>query len=170
MFINENKQLEGFRVNKVLNNQLYPFSMPENLKPRMALYRNNDQLFENMMSTTTAKRKINIRMVLSASQNNVELTIQDSDGHMATEKIYFISEAAHKPQDENMRLQLSKLGNTPYSADEIIISSDTGSRFIPSSILAELRRNTLKSSQVCTHHNMKNNRRLLSCRKLSVKI
>lgn len=143
-FINENQQLEGFRVNKVLNNRLYPFNMPENLKPRMALYRNNDQLFENMMSTTTAKRKINIRMVLSASQNSVELTIQDSDGHTATEKIYYISEAAHKPQDENMRLQLSKLGNTPYSADEIIISSDTGSRFIPSSILAELRRNTLK--------------------------
>lgn len=143
-FINENQQLEGFRVNKVVNNRLFPLKMPENLKPHMALYRNNDQLFENKMSATTAKRKIGVKMFLSASQDYVELTIKDDAGHTATEKISYSSETAKKSQEENMKLQLGKLGNTLYEADEITISPESETRFIPSSILAGLRRETLE--------------------------
>lgn len=143
-FINENQQLEGFRVNKVVNNRLFPLKMPENLKPHMALYRNNDQLFENKMSATTAKRKIGVKMFLSASQDYVELTIKDDAGHTATEKISYSSETAKKSQEENMKLQLGKLGNTLYEADEITISPESETRFIPSSILAGLRRDTLE--------------------------
>lgn len=143
-FINENQQLEGFRVNKVVNNRLFPLKMPENLKPHMALYRNNDQLFENKMSATTAKRKIGVKMFLSASQDYVELTIKDDAGHTATERISYSSETAKKPQEENMKLQLGKLGNTLYEADEITISPGSETRFIPSSILAGLRRDTLE--------------------------
>lgn len=143
-FINENQQLEGFRVNKVVNNRLFPLKMPENLKPHMALYRNNDQLFENKMSATTAKRKIGVKMFLSAPQDYVELTIKDDAGHTATERISYSSETAKKPQEENMKLQLGKLGNTLYEADEITISPGSETRFIPSSILAGLRRNTLE--------------------------
>ncbi len=143
-FINENQQLEGFRVNKVVNNRLFPLKMPENLKPHMALYRNNDQLFENKMSATTAKRKIGVKMFLSASQDYVELTIKDDARHTATEKISYSSETAKKSQEENMKLQLGKLGNTLYEADEITISPESETRFIPSSILAGLRRDTLE--------------------------
>lgn len=143
-FINENQQLEGFRVNKVVNNRLFPLKMPENLKPHMALYRNNDQLFENKMSATTAKRKIGVKMFLSASQDYVELTIKDDAGHTATEKISYSSETAKKSQEENMKLQLGKLGNTLYEADEITISPESETKFIPSSILAGLRRDTLE--------------------------
>lgn len=143
-FINESQQLEGFRVNKVVNNRLFPLKMPENLKPHMALYRNNDQLFENKMSATTAKRKIGVKMFLSASQDYVELTIKDDAGHTATEKISYSSETAKKSQEENMKLQLGKLGNTLYEADEITISPESETRFIPSSILAGLRRDTLE--------------------------
>lgn len=143
-FINENQQLEGFRVNKVVNNRLFPLKMPENLKPHMALYRNNDQLFENKMSATTAKRKIGVKMFLSASQDYVELTIKDDAGHTATERISYSSETAKKPQEENMKLQLGKLGHTLYEADEITISPGSETRFIPSSILAGLRRDTLE--------------------------
>jgi len=143
-FINENQQLEGFRVNKVVNNRLFPLKMPENLKPHMALYRNNDQLFENKMSATTAKRKIGVKMFLSASQDYVELTIKDDAGHTATEKISYSSETAKKSQEENMKLQLGKLGNTLYEADEITISPESETRFIPSSILAGLKRDTLE--------------------------
>lgn len=143
-FINENQQLEGFRVNKVVNNRLFPLKMPENLKPHMALYRNNDQLFENKMSATTAKRKIGVKMFLSASQDYVELTIKDDAGHIAIEKISYSSETAKKSQEENMKLQLGKLGNTLYEADEITISPESETRFIPSSILAGLRRDTLE--------------------------
>lgn len=142
-FINDKQQLEGFRVNKVLNNRLFPLKMPVSLKPHMALYRNNDQLFENMMSARTANRKISINMILSAAQDYVELMIKDNDGHIVIERMSYNSDKAQKSQEENMKWQLSKLGNTPYVADEIIITSATETRFIPSSILVELRRRTL---------------------------
>ncbi len=142
-FINDKQQLEGFRVNKVLNNRLFPLKMPVSLKPHMALYRNNDQLFENMMSASTANRKISINMILSAAQDYVELMIKDNDGHIVIERMSYNSDKAQKSQEENMKRQLSKLGNTPYVADEIIITSATETRFIPSSILVELRRRTL---------------------------
>lgn len=142
-FINDKQQLEGFRVNKVLNNRLFPLKMPVSLKPHMALYRNNDQLFENMMSASTANRKISINMILSAAQDYVELMIKDNDGHVVIERMSYNSDKAQKSQEENMKRQLSKLGNTPYAADEIIITSATETRFIPSSILVELRRRTL---------------------------
>lgn len=142
-FINDKQQLEGFRVNKVLNNRLFPLKMPVSLKPHMALYRNNDQLFENMMSASTANRKISINMILSAAQDYVELMIKDNDGHIVIERMSYNSDKAQKSQEENMERQLSKLGNTPYVADEIIITSATETRFIPSSILVELRRRTL---------------------------
>ena len=142
-FINDKQQLEGFRVNKVLNNRLFPLKMPVSLKPHIALYRNNDQLFENTMSASTANRKISINMILSAAQDYVELMIKDNDGHIVIERMSYNSDKAQKSQEENMKRQLSKLGNTPYVADEIIITSVTETRFIPSSILVELRRRTL---------------------------
>lgn len=127
----------------MLNNRLFPLKMPVSLKPHMALYRNNDQLFENMMSASTANRKISINMILSAAQDYVELMIKDNDGHVVIERMSYNSDKAQKSQEENMKRQLSKLGNTPYVADEIIITSSTETRFIPSSILVELRRRTL---------------------------
>ncbi|MBR6455999.1 MAG: DUF3656 domain-containing protein, partial [Prevotella sp.] len=45
-----------------------------------------------------------------------------------------------KPQRDNIIRQLTKLGNTPFVCDEIIIEGDADKYFIPSSQLAELRR------------------------------
>jgi len=36
-FINGEHELEGFRVNKAVGNRLYPFKMPEHLKPGTVL-------------------------------------------------------------------------------------------------------------------------------------
>lgn len=42
-FINGERELEGFRVNRAEGNRLYPHEMPRHLHAGMALYRNNDQ-------------------------------------------------------------------------------------------------------------------------------
>lgn len=45
-FINDEERAEGFRVNRVEGNRLYPLRMPEHLRPGTALYReDNDQAF-----------------------------------------------------------------------------------------------------------------------------
>ena len=59
-FINDDRELEGFRVNRVEGNRLYPFGMPEHLRPGMALYRNNDRAFEALLARKSAERKIYI--------------------------------------------------------------------------------------------------------------
>ena len=53
-YIDENGRLQGFRVNRVENNKLFPQDMPK-LKPKIRLYRNFDQEFEKQMQMQRAK-------------------------------------------------------------------------------------------------------------------
>ena len=56
-FLDETGKLQGFRINRVENNKLFPQEMPR-IKPRTILYRNFDQEFERLMSRKSAERKI----------------------------------------------------------------------------------------------------------------
>jgi putative protease len=56
----------------------------------------------------------------------------------------FEKEIARKPQDENIRAQLDKLGNTPFNVVEIRISM-MKNYFVPSSVLSEMRREATES-------------------------
>lgn len=57
-FINGERELEGFRVNRAEGNRLYPHEMPRHLHAGMALYRNNDYEFERKLSRQSSERKI----------------------------------------------------------------------------------------------------------------
>lgn len=57
-FINGERELEGFRVNRAEGNRLYPHEMPRHLHAGMALYRNNDHEFERKLSRQSSERKI----------------------------------------------------------------------------------------------------------------
>lgn len=56
-FLDETGKLQGFRINRVENNKLFPQEMPR-IKPRTILYRNFDQEFERLMSRKSAERKL----------------------------------------------------------------------------------------------------------------
>ena len=58
-------QFEGFRANRVVSNRIYPYKMPQGLRPGMRLYRNSDQEFERLLSKPSAYRKIPITLSLS---------------------------------------------------------------------------------------------------------
>lgn len=51
----------------------------------------------------------------------------------------FEKEPARRDQAENIRTQLSKLGNTPFEAVEVTVAM-SDNWFVPSSLLAEMRR------------------------------
>lgn len=138
-FLNQNRELEGFRVNSVEGNRLFPFNMPRNLRPGMALYRNNDVAFDRLMAGKTAERKIPVTMVLSRTTDGIKLQVEG--GGEAT--VALALEKAQKPQLENIHKQLSKLGNTPYVCEKVIVNDGLDECFIPSSILSELRRRVL---------------------------
>lgn len=57
----QGESLEGFRVNRVEGNRLFPFHTPRGLRKGMALYRNNDVAFGKALAGETAHRVIPCR-------------------------------------------------------------------------------------------------------------
>ncbi len=133
--------LQGFRVNRVDGNKLFPAGAMPTIKPKTALMRNYDQEFEHALSQKTAERKIDTSWTLHETPWGFALTATDEDGISATLAFEHPKEEARKPQTENIKTQLSKLGGTVFRTrtDDISISL-SGNRFIPSSVLAKWRR------------------------------
>lgn len=142
-FFNEAHELEGFRVNRAEGNRLYPLRMPVGLKPGTALYRNHDVVFERLLNGDTAQRKIAVTMRLTATADGFSLEMSDGRQTVNT-AIACEHQPAQKPQRENIIRQLTKLGNTPYLCDDITIDAEAERLFIPSSLLADLRRETVQ--------------------------
>lgn len=134
-FFNSNHELEGFRVNRVEGNRLFPLSLPAGLRPGMPLYRNNDYEFEKLLSKPSATRKIPITMIFAATESGFSLSVETVTVTCDIEK-----QIAQKPQHDNIVRQLAKLGNTNYVCDKVNIVGDADKYFVPSSMLADLRR------------------------------
>ena len=141
-FINAEHELEGFRVNKAVGNRLFPMRMPEHLKPGTGLYRNNDEAFEKLMAGKTAERKIDLAMTYGLTDDGFRL---EANGKKAV--VVFEHQQAQKPQTENVNRQLTKLGNTPYRCERVKIVDEADRYFIPSSLLADLRRDLTEKLQ-----------------------
>lgn len=142
-FFDTHRQLVGFRVNRAEGNRLFPQVMPVGLKPGMTLFRSSDQAMERMLSKPTAVRKIPVTMSLSdfADDDNVSgllLTINDGQRQAIVSYRTALQEA-RTPQHEQIRKELSKLGNTPYECSSVIIPASFP-YFIPASVLSALRR------------------------------
>ena len=157
--LNMNKgELVGFRANRVQGNRIWPYRMPDGLRPGVRLYRNNDQEFERLMSRPSAERRIPIRLTLRAVDDGFTLSaslaqlvnhgdrLRDSghQNHGPVPMIHFRAEhqQAQKPPHENIIRQLSKLGDTIYTCSSVDIPADFN-YFIPNSVLSDMRRSLI---------------------------
>ena len=169
-FINADRQLEGFRANRVQGNRIWPYRMPQGLRPGMRLYRNSDQEQERILSKPSAERRIPIRLSLRAvddgftlsasilplsrgSQRGSDQPLLSDSEHMGTVPLIHISAnhiPAQKPPHDNIIRQLSKLGDTIYTCSSVDIPADFN-YFIPNSILSDMRRSlvVLLRSEEC---------------------
>ena len=138
-FLNSDRQFEGFRANRVAGNRIFPFKMPAGLRPGMALYRNNDQEFERILSKPSATRKIAISIALRAVDDGFELSANDVTVHFDAEH-----QLAQKSPRENIVRQLSKLGDTIYECAEVDVPEDFNF-FIPNSQLSDMRRQLVEA-------------------------
>ncbi|MQN79495.1 U32 family peptidase [Prevotella copri] len=154
-FINDEHELEGFRVNRAQGNRLFPLKMPMNLRPGMGLYRNNDQAFEKILAGKTAERKIPVRITFGLNDEGFSAEAQyvseqgigwgsDDSNYLGKGIVAFEHNPAQKPQHDNIVRQLSKLGGTIYECREVEIKNQADNYFIPSSVLTELRRNLME--------------------------
>ena len=144
-YVNGERELEGFRVNRVENNLLIPAKTPRSLRVGMSLYRNNDQLFERELQKHTAERKIPVSLVLGETDRGFSLMVQvvGSEWDSPIVAMSFVDaekQEAQTPQRDNYKRLLSRLGDTPFVADSIEFEPSSFSRFIPSSVIAALRR------------------------------
>ena len=143
-FVNAERQLEGFRANRVVGNRIYPYRMPRSLKPGVRLYRNNDQEMERLLAKPSAERKVPVRLSLRAVEGGFELSSGSSVVVMAAEH-----QLAQKSPRENIIRQLSKLGDTIFTCEAVDLPDDFN-YFIPNSVLSEMRRQLVERLMVET--------------------
>ena len=134
---------EGCSVNGVEGNII---KINKNLSPALspregALYRNLDVEFVRSLH---AERRIPVEVIFKETENGFEILYKAiSSGKVWRGAFDFPHEAAKNETKaiENIRVQLSKLGDTPYIAQSVQIESKP--YFIPISVLNQWRRETI---------------------------
>ena len=152
-FLDADRQLQGFRVNRVEGNRLFPQRMPDGLRPGLRLYRNNDREFDRLLSRPSAERKIPVSLALRPTADGFCLSADGSclsSGDVSVTMV-ISHQKAEKPQCENIVRQLTKLGNTPFECTSVDLPADFD-YFIPSSQLAELRRLLVDKLSQTSHY------------------
>ncbi len=163
-FINKHGDLTGFRVNRVENltpnpsprgegnrvqkAQVFPADMPR-MDVGAFLYRNQDQAFEKVLKGKTSERKVGVKMLFKETESGFAIQLTDEDGVSSTFEIGNEKQSAQKPDAviENIKNQLSKLGNTIYEATDIQIEINSP-WFFPASQLSEWRRLAIEQLDV----------------------
>ena len=143
-FIDEQGQLQGFRVNRVEGERLYPKEMPRGLRVRTALFRNYDQEFERLLSRPSADRRIPVDILLRDTQQGFALTLTDDEGYTSTVTFTRDKEVARTEQRATLEAGLAKLGGTIFVASSVEIDF-TDNWFIPSSVVADMRRTAVEA-------------------------
>lgn len=137
-FIAPDGKLQGFHINRVEGNRIFPHNMPV-ISPGTHLYRNYDCEFERLLSRPLAPRRLSVSIVFATTPTGFSLTGITENGVSCTVDANVNKEEAHKPQHENIITQLKKWGNTPFDATKVEVENAENS-FVPSSLLSDMRR------------------------------
>ncbi len=137
-FINNDGELEGFLVNKVERDRIFPHKPISSFR-QVDVYRNVDKQFEKSLSDKTADRRISVDMCFKETENGFVLQLKDEDGCEVESHVEMAKIAAEKPEmaDKQLRTSLAKLGNTPIELRKLIVESLP--YFLQSSVINKLR-------------------------------
>lgn len=137
-FVDATGKLQGFRVNKVADGEIFPAEMPA-LRPGMPVFRNFDHAFDKLLARESAVRRLQVAVRLSEVPSGYALSMEAENGVRVERTFEADREPARASQHDNIVRQLSKLGDTPFEAASVAVDTQ-GERFIPSSRLSEWRR------------------------------
>ena len=161
-YIDERGLLQGFRVNRVEGTRLFLKDMPRTLRARTPLFRNYDQEFERLLSRPSAERRIPVTMRLYEIPFGFALTLADVQGRNATVTLTCDKEPARTEQRAGIETGLAKLGGTILVAERVDIDF-TANWFIPSSVVADMRRRAVEAyERVCKLKNENSNLKISS--------
>lgn len=132
----------GVRVN-VANGRNLTLRQPVDIKPGTMLYRTADKTFDDILARPSAQRYITVDASLYQAGGAVVLRLEDERGNLAVHSMSVDSiDDARSPQHDRQRDVIAKLGDTIYRLQDF--ETSLGDKFIPVSLLAQLRRDTVR--------------------------
>ena len=131
----------GARVNRALGSGSVLLRERAAIPRGTLIYRTADKAFNDLLAKPSATRTIAVNAELRYTSDKLSLTLEDERGNRVTHAIDCELQAADKPQGERQTAELGKLGGTVYRLCEAQVLNDV---FIPASLLARLRRETVE--------------------------
>ncbi len=131
----------GARVNRVLGDGTILLRKRASIPRGTLIYRTGDKAFNDLLAKPSATRTIAVNAELHYIDGSLALTLEDERGNHVTHAIDCDLQAAAKPQGDRQIAELGKLGGTIYRLDKAEVPGDV---FIPASMLAKLRRETVE--------------------------
>ena len=146
-FVGKEGKLAGFRVNntEACGRGLTRLLLREKASAERGtpLYRNHDAAFEKLLSRPSATRRLRVDFRLCTQPaGGFRLSATDETGRSASATISFDLQPVRQDASEQLRQQLSRLGDTDFVARNIDLG-DTTAYFLPVSLLAAARRNVI---------------------------
>jgi len=144
-FFDVHKELVGLRINTVDGKRLYPNEMPVDMRNNMTVYRNRDHAFMRLLEKDSATRKIALQLIFAETSDGFALSLTDETGISVTVQCVADKQRADNVEkaEASLRDNLSKLGNTDFTASEIYVQT-TQAWFVPASMVNNLRRDAIE--------------------------
>ena len=116
----------------------------KDLQPGLAINRNRDRAWENLLGKKSSDRRIGLWAALSDTPDGLALQLSDDDGFVGEAQVVCDKQA---PQDAEraeatLREQVGKLGTTIFEPHEVTLSL-AQPWFVPASTLKALRRDAV---------------------------
>ncbi|MCQ2229672.1 MAG: U32 family peptidase [Bacteroidales bacterium] len=139
-------EYDGLRVNRAEEQWVFPLRMPKDITKGTVIRRNLDVAFEDKLTEDKTQRLIPIRIdVCFDKDGKVCVTCTDSDVISVYKKEISADIAKNAEMSmQNIIRQLSKLGQTPFTAQEVTVSADVAQMFFAASELNSLRREMIE--------------------------
>lgn len=139
-YFNAQGEFTGVRVNRAVGNGTVLLREPTAIPRGTLIYRTADKAFNDLLAKASAGRYVAVDAELRYSCEQLSLTLADERGNRVTHTMPCDLQPAAKPQGERQKAELGKLGGTIYRLREAKVPGDV---FIPASLLAQLRRETV---------------------------
>ena len=139
-FTDARGQFSGARVNRALGNGTVLLREQADIGRGTPIYRTADKAFNDLLAKPSASRTIAVDAQLRYTGGMLTLTLADERGNRVTHTVECDLQPAAKPQGDRQAAELGKLGGTIYRLREAQVPGDI---FVPASLLARLRRETI---------------------------
>ena len=114
------------------------------LKSGLAINRNRDRAWENILSKKSSDRRIGVWMQLADTPTGLALTVTDENGHVGQAEVTCDKQASQNTEkaESSLRENLTKLGTTIFQAHDLTLST-AQPWFVPASAVNQLRRDAV---------------------------